>query len=180
VESVLIRCSPTRARVCPGLVIAPRVIASFRFRVKPVATPSPPTPPADDVPTFAGLVSATFCSSPIPNSAGAPDNPEILPRPSSYTLTWNAATDPVTPSSQIVYDIFVASVPGGENYATPMYTTSPGATSFLTPGAPRAGAVYFVVRARNAAGHEDANTVERQGVLSCPPTNGPVSQAAHR
>jgi hypothetical protein len=30
------------------------------------------------------------------------------------------------------------------------------------------------VRARNAAGHEDANTVERQGVIECPPLNQPA------
>jgi hypothetical protein len=32
----------------------------------------------------------------------------------------------------------------------------------------RSGPVYFVVRARNAAGHEDQNTVEREGVAQCP------------
>lgn len=173
VQSVLIRCNPTPGRACPQLVIAPRVISRFRFRVKPAATPSPPTPtpPSGDVPTFAGLISATFCSSPTPEAARAPDSIEILPRPTSYTLIWKAATDPVTPSSEIVYDIFVATTPGGEDYAVPTYTTSPGATTFVTPGVPRAGTVYFVVRARNAAGHEDSNTVERQGVVSCPPIN---------
>jgi hypothetical protein len=178
VQSDLIRCSPPPARVCPDLVVAPRVIATFRFHVKAVATPSPPAPPAGDVPTFAGLISATTCSSPTPQPAPGPERVEILPRPSSYTLTWNAATDPVTPSSQLVYDIFVATTPGAENYAMPTYTTSAGATAFVTPGVPRVGTLYFVVRARNVAGHEDANTVERQGVVSCPALNAPVRQPA--
>ncbi len=168
VQSESIRCSPTPARACPDLVIAPRTIARFRFRVRPAATPSPPAPPAGDVPAFAGLISATSCPTPAPVSGPAP---AILPRPGGYTLTWTAATDPVTPSSQLVYEIFVATSPGAEDYATPAYTTAPGVTSYVTPGIPRSGPVYFVVRARNAAGHEDANTVERQGVVQCgPPT----------
>lgn len=155
------RCSPSPARVCPDLVVAPRTIANFRFRVRPASTPSPPAPPAGDVPTFAGLVSATTCPSPGPVGA------DLEPRPSGYRLTWGPATDPVTPSSQIVYDIFVATAPGGEDYAKPTYTTPPGATSFVTPSVLRSGTLYFVVRARNAAGHEDTNTVERQGVFQC-------------
>jgi hypothetical protein len=178
VQSEDFRCTPGPARVCPDLVVAPRVIASFRFRVTPAAKPSPPTSPAGDVPAFAGLVSASSCPSPTPQPARLAERPEILPRPSSYTLTWKAATDPVTPSAQIVYVIFVATQPGGEDYATPTYTTSAGATSYTTPGVPRAGALYFVVRARNAAGHEDTNTVERLGVTSCPPVSEPGHQPA--
>lgn len=160
VQSELIRCTPIGTQVCPQLVVAPRTIGRFSFRVKPSA---PKPPPSGDVPKFAGLISAVTCPSP-------PVRPAIIaPGTSSYTLTWDAATDPVTPSSQIVYEIFVASSAGGENYATPTYTTSPGATSFRTPAMPRGGTVYFVVRARNAAGREDSNTVERQGIISCPP-----------
>jgi hypothetical protein len=155
------RCSPSPPRVCPDLVVAPQTIASFRFRVRPASTPSLPVAPAGDVPTFAGLVSATTCSSP------GPVRPDLEPRPTGYRLTWGPATDPVTPSAQIVYDIFVATMPGAEDFATPMWTTLPGATTFVTPSVPRTGALYFVVRARNAAGHEDTNTVERQGVVQC-------------
>ena len=126
-----------------------------------------PTPsPANDVPSFAGLISATQCPSTI--------TPQVVPRSSGFVLRWNAATDPVTPSAQIVYEIFQSSTPGGEDYATPTYTTAAGATTFTTPVMVNRGAVYFVVRARNAAGHEDTNTVERQGVDSC--VGGPVHQ----
>jgi hypothetical protein len=158
VQTEVFRCNPSPARACPELVVAPQMIASFRFRVRPASTPAPPT---GDVPTFAGLVSATTCPSPGPQGA------DLEPRPTGYRLTWGPATDPVTPSAQIVYDIFVATMPGAEDYANPMWTTSPGATTFVTPSVPRAGALYFVVRARNAAGHEDTNTVERQGVVRC-------------
>ena len=168
-----VRCNPSPVRACPDLVIAPRVIATFSFRVKPAAThggpllPSP-SPSPGDVPTFAGIVSATRCLSPEPVQSA-----RIVPGSVGYTLTWKAATDPVTPSPQIVYEIFVATSPGAEDYATPTYTTSPGATSFVTP-VPPDGTEYFVVRARNAAGHEDANTVERQGIIECPPLNRPA------
>jgi hypothetical protein len=161
VQAEVLRCIPGPPRVCPGLVVAPRTLARFRFRVKPAMTPAPPAP-SGDVPTFTGLISATTCPSPTPQ-------PQILPRPNSYTLAWNAATDPVTPSSQIVYDIFVATTSGGEDYSQPSYTTAPGATSYTTQAMASTGTVYFVVRARDAAGHEDRNTVERQGITQCMP-----------
>ena len=55
----------------------------------------------------------------------------------------------------------------------------PGAVTFQMPERePRGTTLYFVVRARNAAGHEDTNTAERQGVVSCPPLNQPAGQLA--
>jgi hypothetical protein len=109
------------------------------------------TPPA-----FAGLVSATTC---IPGpSAG---------QTTSYTLRWEAATDNLTQSRRIVYDVYQAAMPGGEDFSTPTYTTRAGATSFATPELPADKAVYFVVRARDKAGNSDSNTVERQGQNLC-------------
>jgi len=107
-------------------------------------------------PTFAGLESASYCT-------GGPVQPaETTP----YGLTWQAATDDVTPSSQIVYDIFVAHAPGGEDFSHPTWTTPPGATTYTTPNLPSEG-TYFVVRARDQAGNEDQNKVEREGVNNC-------------
>jgi hypothetical protein len=161
VQSEAVRCAPGPAIACPDLVIAPQVIARFRFRVTTAGTVRPPAPggsPSTDRPSFGGLISANSCEPLF--------RPEILPNSNVYTLAWDAATDPVTPSSAIVYEIFLATTPGGEDYAKPTWTTSPGVTSFVTPGLPE-GAVYFVVRARDAAGHEDGNTAERQGVNAC-------------
>jgi hypothetical protein len=180
VQSESFRCAPTTGRVCPDLVVAPRVIASFRFRVKPQATHSPPTQPSGDVPTFAGLISAVTCPSGGPQPGFAIPGPVLPPGQISYTLTWHAATDPVTPSAQIVYDVFVATTSGAEDFATPTFTTSTGATSFQTPNEPRGTTLYFVVHARNAAGHEDTNKVERQGVVACPPLNQPMRQLVRR
>jgi hypothetical protein len=112
--------------------------------------------PDQTPPTFAGLVSATTC---IPGP--------IDGRTTSYTLRWDAATDNLTPARRIVYDVYQAAVPGGEDFSTPTYTTPAGATTFATPELPADKAVYFVVRARDRSGNRDSNTVERQGQNLC-------------
>jgi hypothetical protein len=108
-------------------------------------------------PTFAGLKSATTC---IPGPIGPG-------RSARYHLRWKAATDNVTPSSKIRYDIYQARRAGGENFSTPTYTTAAGATSFDTPPVPADKSFYFVVRARDQAGNRDSNKVERRGVNLC-------------
>jgi hypothetical protein len=115
------------------------------------AKPTDQTPP-----TFAGLKSATTC---VPGPSGGTTAP--------YHLTWDPAADNKTPSRRIVYDIFQASFSGGEDFLAPTYTTSAGATSFTTPPLPADKVVYFVVRARDKAGNEDTNKVERQGENLC-------------
>ncbi len=109
-------------------------------------------------PVFAGLLQATTC---IPGPAGGGD------RSSRYSLRWAAATDDVTPSSAITYDVYQASSPGAESFAAPTYSTLPGATTFATPPLPAEKPYYFVVRARDEAGNRDGNTVERLGVNLC-------------
>jgi len=108
-------------------------------------------------PTFAGLTSATTC---IPGPIGEG-------RTSSYHLSWDAATDNVTPSSKIVYNVYQATTAGGEDFSQPTYTTAAGVTSFDTPQLSSGKTFYFVVRARDQAGNEDSNTVERQGQNLC-------------
>jgi len=78
-------------------------------------------------------------------------------------VSWVAATDNVTPQAQIVYDIFVASVSKGEDFSSPSYTSTPGATSFTLTGLVPLRTEYVVVRARDLAGNEDSNTVEMFG-----------------
>lgn len=146
-------CQPTR--VCPDILIAPRTIGRFSFRVRK-AQPAPGAT-QNTGPSFAGLTSATTCS---------PVTPKVTPQGKTYTLTWSPATDPVTPSSQIVYDIYYSATSGGEDYSKASWTTSPGATS-STVEIPSLGTAYFVVRARDQAGLEDHNTIERAGVNTC-------------
>jgi hypothetical protein len=132
---------------CP-LFIALLHVGHFVFQVGRHDT----TPPQ-----FAGLVSATACT------PGAQRPGETTP----YHLSWKRATDNVTPSDQIVYEVFESAISGAENFAKPNWTTSPGVTSFTTPGLASHGNFYFVVRARDRAGNVDRNTVQRHGVDPC-------------
>jgi len=117
------------------------------------------TPSARDTtpPAFAGLERAFACT-PGPQRPG---------QTTPFTLTWRPAHDNRTPSAQIVYDVYLATTPGGERYAAPTWTTAPGVTSYRTPGLASHGSFYFVVRARDRAGNEDRNTVERRGIDPC-------------
>jgi hypothetical protein len=108
-------------------------------------------------PKFAGLESATTCiGGPISHG-----------RTSSYHLTWDAATVKATRSGRIVYNVYQATTAGGEDFSRPTYKTGPGATSFDTPQLPVDTNFYFVVRARDQAGNEDSNAIERQGQNLC-------------
>lgn len=94
-------------------------------------------------PTFAGLALVTNVSI------------------TSMQLSWPAATDDVTPQASIVYLIYQATTTGGENYAAPAFTTAPGATSYTVIGLTPGTTYYFVVRAADAAGNSDTNTLEK-------------------
>jgi hypothetical protein len=138
--------------VCPMYVILVRKLGNFSFTVQAQPPGGDTTPPV-----FAGLDRAVACT-PGPERPG-----ETVP----YHLSWHPAHDAVTPSSQLVYDIFMSSTPGGENFSQPTWTTAPGTTNFQTPGLPSNESVYFVVRARDRAGNEDSNDGERQGIDPC-------------
>ncbi len=95
-------------------------------------------------PVFAGLATA----------AGTSDT--------TIDLSWLAAHDDFTAAGNIVYDVYMAQAAGGEEYsAGPTFTTDPGATSFTVTGLQPLETEYFVVRARDEAGNEDANTAEQ-------------------
>jgi hypothetical protein len=145
-------CPPRE--LCPAYVVLRGTIARFELRVWGSRSRHRRDVTA---PRFAGLERAFACT-PGPQRPG---------QTTPYTLTWKAATDDVTPSSQIVYDIYYSPNSGGEDFSKPSWTTPPGATSFRTPGLPSHASAYFVVRARDAAGNEDTNTVERAGVDPC-------------
>lgn len=141
-----------KGQACPAFLRLVKRIGSFTFRVTRATSASDMSPP-----TFAGLQSATACT-PGPQRPG---------QTTPFTLTWQAATDNVTPSSAIVYDVYLASTSGGEDFSTPTWTTDPGVTTYRTPGLPSHGTFYFVVRARDQAGNEDQNKVERRGLDPC-------------
>lgn len=108
-------------------------------------------------PVFAGLKSATTC---VPGPIGPG-------RTSTYHLSWAPATDNVTPSRRIVYEVYQATMPGEEDFSAPTYTTRRGVTTFDTPPLATDEYFYFVVRARDRAGNEESNTVEQEGQNLC-------------
>lgn len=138
---------------CPTFAILRGIVGRFAFRVSSIT----PGPGGGTPPVFAGLQQAFACT-PGPQRPG---------QTTPYTLSWRPATDEQTASSRIVYDVYYAARAGGEDFADPTWTTEPGVTSFRTPGLPSHGAAYFVVRARDRAGLEDHNTVEKPGIDPC-------------
>jgi YVTN family beta-propeller protein len=109
-------------------------------------------PPDPTPPTFGGVESATALSS------------------TEIELQWSEATDDVTPSSNIVYLIYMATTSGGQNFATPTAMTAPGVTAYTVTGLIPNTTYYFVVRARDEAGNIDANTVEKESTTLAAPT----------
>ena len=102
-------------------------------------------------PTFAGLVSAL--------DAGTGG---------SVLLNWNPATDPSYP---ITYNIYMATTSGGQDFGTPDYITD--LTDFQVDGLTDNQDYYFVVRAKDSAGNEDSNLVEKTAIPTTPDATSP-------
>ncbi|MBL9008253.1 MAG: fibronectin type III domain-containing protein [Myxococcales bacterium] len=109
------------------------------------------TPATSDMmaPTFAGLSTATASGT-------------------SIQLSWNAASDGVTPAAQMVYLVYQAQSTRGQSFTMPSYTTAPGQTSLAVTGLTPGQAYYFVVRAQDQAGNIDGNSVERSATTTAP------------
>jgi len=93
-------------------------------------------------PVFEGLVSAGAASS------------------TSIDLTWNAASDNISPASNIAYQIYVATTSGGQNFESPAATVT-GATATTISGLSPNTIYYFVARAKDEAGNTEANTIQK-------------------
>ncbi len=143
-------CPPLE--LCPAFVVLVRRLGHFRFSVRTATGARDTTPPR-----FAGLASAFACT------PGAQRPGQTTP----FTLSWKPATDNLTPSVRIVYEVFESGTAGGEVFSHPSWTTAPGVTRFRTPGLASHGSFYFVVRASDQAGNEDRNRVERRGIDPC-------------
>jgi hypothetical protein len=119
-------------------------------------------PPDTDTnpPTFDGLESASALSS------------------TEVGLQWSDATDAVTPSSEIVYLIYMAMVSGGQDFNTPTATTGPGETTYTVTGLSPETMSCYVVRARDNAGNTDSNTIERCATTPSPPASFSISPSS--
>ncbi|MBI2889156.1 MAG: fibronectin type III domain-containing protein [Nitrospirae bacterium] len=97
-----------------------------------------------NAPTFAGLGSATAASA------------------SQISLTWPAATDAVSASSQLVYEICQATTAGACATFTTTYTSSAGATSYGVTSLTMGTRYFFRARSRDPLGNTDQNTEEKR------------------
>lgn len=82
----------------------------------------------------------------------------------TVTLEWAAATDDFTEQKDIVYDVFQSKASKQYDFANPIATSAPGATSIQLKDLPSRSTIYWVVRARDASGNRDTNTVEKTGI----------------
>lgn len=98
------------------------------------------SPSADAGPCFAGLVDAKKVA---------------LGR---VELSWDPASDDLTPGSAIVYEIHQSTTAGGEDFTKPSFVTK-GTTKFELTSSP--SQLYWVVRAVDGAGQRDGNKVEK-------------------
>lgn len=102
---------------------------------------------------------------------------------SSITVGWNAATDNVTSSSNIVYLIYRATTSGGQSFypSAPLATTAAGATSYTNIGLTADTSFYYVVRAQDQAGKIDTNTVQVTAttLVASPDTTPPTFAGAN-
>jgi hypothetical protein len=83
----------------------------------------------------------------------------VMPAPeASLAISWQPATDDLTPAAGIVYDVFLSTTQGGENLNVPDAVSPPGATSITISGLPQPNTTYYVVvRAVDAAGNVDTS-----------------------
>jgi predicted phage tail protein len=102
----------------------------------------------ETAPTFAGLETA----SPVGSTA--------------VQLSWTPATDDVSPPEAIRYRVYVATTSGAQDFGSPAAESAAGATELLVSGLGSDSTYYFVVRAVDGSGNEDANTVERSAATA--------------
>jgi hypothetical protein len=130
---------PRGSRSCQD---APRSVTALPAR----STKRPPTAPTEgEAPRFLGVT-----------DAGIDDCGDGTV---SFEVGWWPAVDDATSPDDIVYEVFQATSPGGEDFSQPTYVTGPGELTVTTPPLP-SQTYYYVVRARDSDGNVDANTIE--------------------
>jgi hypothetical protein len=92
----------------------------------------------------------------------------------SITLTWNAASDDRTAASGIVYQIYQSTTSMGQTFTNPAATSAAGATSHKLTGLTASTKYFYVVRAQDAAGNIDKNTLEVSATTPAPDLQAPT------
>jgi hypothetical protein len=88
---------------------------------------------------------------------------EITSDSHQVTLAWAPATDDITPSSEIVYLIYVSTEPNAVDSGSRIVTSQAGATSVTVANLNSNTTYYFVVRAMDAAQNQSGNDHEVSG-----------------
>ena len=73
----------------------------------------------------------------------------------SLQVTWSPATASLTPVEQIVYNVYVGTAAGGENFKAPTAVSPPGATSIIVGNLEAKTKYFVVVRAMDQSGNMD-------------------------
>ncbi len=79
-------------------------------------------------------------------------------------ITWAAAADDTTPPTSLRYRVYASVHAGGAAARPPAVVTEPGATSAYIVASPQGVRHFVVVRALDADGREDGNTIEKSAV----------------
>lgn len=82
-------------------------------------------------------------------------------------LTWKDAIDDKSATADIIYDVYQSTTSGGQDFTLPPFASSEkGATKMTLTGLSPATKLYWVVRARDAAGNRDSNKAEKSGTTA--------------
>jgi len=111
--------------------------------------------PENEAPTFAGLSAASSVEEAV-------------------ELSWSPGVDNATASRDMRYAIFWSERSGGQDLSRPSLVTEPGVTSWTVSGLEGGTSYYFVVRALDAAGNTDDNTVQHEAETSPADVEPPV------
>lgn len=110
---------------------------------------------------------ASWIADGAPGCAAADDTAPVFDGAASATgltsaiqIEWSPASDDTTAAGAIVYEIYEADSPGGQDFSSPTYVSEPGATSHIALPLPISTTRYYVVRARDGSGNTDDNQVE--------------------
>ncbi|MCA8922409.1 MAG: fibronectin type III domain-containing protein, partial [Planctomycetes bacterium] len=89
-------------------------------------------------------------------------------------VLWNPATDDRSAPGDIEYDVYVATQAGGQTFAQPTLTVT-GQAAANVSGLQQGQTYYVVVRARDKAGNQEANTRELSAMIGqAPDTQAPT------
>jgi hypothetical protein len=142
-------CIEQRARHGRRCADTPRTVNVSAARTgRPRPKPPTPGPAQPEAPRFLGVTDVGIDDC---------DTDTV-----SFDVGWWPAIDDTTDPDDIVYEVFQATQPGGEDFSHPTYLSEPGDLTVTTPMLP-ARTYYYVVRARDADGKVDNNTIEMAG-----------------